>query len=79
MMLIVLVAFGNSASMIRRSLYLLTFACLGLTSGCAYERGVGWQWDGHGAVDTLYETFVVSRRSAEEQADYERDKFFNRD
>jgi hypothetical protein len=58
----------------RRVLYLLAFACLVLVDGCAYGRG-----GRHGVIDTLYETFVVSRRSAEKQADYELDQFHNRD
>lgn len=58
----------------RRTLYFMAFASLVLAGGCAYE------WSGrHGVIDTLYETFVVSRRSAEDRADYEEKKFLSRD
>jgi hypothetical protein len=68
------VGFANTAAMKRRRFYLLAFAILVLIGGCAYERVAG-----RSVIDTLFETFVVNRRSAEDQREYYHDQFYNRD
>jgi hypothetical protein len=54
---------------------------LGILSGCAYDRGAGWHWDGGAIGDGVIESIsslIPDNRSASEQAEADSNEFFNR-
>jgi hypothetical protein len=68
--------------MSRRTLQITGIVFLGLSSGCSYDRGVGWRWEPNavkdGVVDTLF-NLIPDNRSAAERAEDDADEFFNAD
>lgn len=55
--------------------------CLGLTSGCAYDRGVGWHWDPDGIRDGVINSvssMVSGSQTTAQSMEDDSDEFFNR-
>lgn len=67
--------------MLQRVRQIAAIVFLGLSCGCAYERGAGCHWDagavGDGVIDSFF-SLIPDNRSTAERMEDDSNEFFNR-